>query len=39
MPEDIVDLQAAHTKAVLRECADDQSMQDHNAESEAADTR
>ena len=39
MREHIIDLQAAHTKEVLRECADDQSVQDHNAESESADTR
>ena len=39
MREHIVDLQAAHTKEVLRECADYQSVQDHNAESESADTR
>ena len=39
MREHIVDLQAAHTKEVLRKCADDQSVQDHNAESESADTR
>ena len=35
----ICDMQAAHTREVLRECADDQSVHDHNTGSESADAR